>query len=203
MLFFSERLLSDQEWAELRAVLEAAWISAVRNLGGKALAQDVRGKDIAVTLGAVQKAAVGQYLAKVQDHYGEASSVSKEMARGDLKKVRQAHLTAFELAEGAVAGVATDVEAWWAYEAATKGRRAMAWSQGLKARFGVEDLEDEELAAADIDGDRLALIPIAEWVLVVRQGKETHLLDLAEDGGATAVHGFLAQLAYQLEGDRT
>jgi hypothetical protein len=190
LLFFADRCLSDAEWAELRDVLSDAWAAAVVRLG-----RDRPGEVVGVTLGKVYRADVGQYLAKVQDHYGEASTVGREMARGDVKRGRKRSRTPFELAEQAVAGVVPDLPLWWSYEQATKGRRAIEWSRGLKARFHVEDVEDEALAAADVDGDRVLFVDGPRWGLLVKSRQETHVLDLVEQGGAPAAHAFLAGLA--------
>lgn len=190
LLFFADVALTDEQWAELRDVLADAWASAVVRLG-----RDRPGEVVGVTLGKVYRADVGQYLAKVQDHYGEASTVGREMARGDVKKGRKRSRTPFELAELAVQGVTPELPLWWAYERATKGRRAIEWSRGLKARFSVEEVEDETLAAADVDGDRVLFVDGPQWGLLVKRAQETHLLDLVEQGGAPAAHDFLAGLA--------
>jgi hypothetical protein len=189
LLFFADEKLTERQWAELRDILAAAWAAAVVKLGA-GRPDDQHG----VTLGAVYAASVGQYLAKVQDHYGESSTIGLEMARGDAKKGRKRSRTPFEVAELAVAGVFHELHLWWEYESATKGRRAIEWSRGLKARFAIDDLEDDDLAAADVDGERLAWLDDGQWVLLVRRQQETHLLDLAEEGGAPAVHAFLAGL---------
>lgn len=199
LLFFAELALTDEQWADLLEVLSAAWAAAVVKLGRKRPADEV-----GVTLSRVQTAAVGQYLAKVQDHYGESSTVGLEMARGDAKKGRKRSRTPFELAEQASQGLATELELWWAYEEATKGRRAIEWSRGLKARFEVEEVTDEELAAADVDGEPVVHVDDDTWGLLVGTGKETHLLDLVEQGGAPAAHEFLLRLrtdATSPEGD--
>ncbi len=190
LLFFADQALGDAQWAQLRDVLADAWAAAVVRLG-----RDRPGDVVGVTLGRVYRADVGQYLAKVQDHYGEASTVGREMARGDVKRGRKRSRTPFELAEQAVQGVAPELPLWWSYEQATKGRRAIEWSRGLKARFAVDDVEDEALAAADVDGDRVAWVDGPRWGLLVARRQETHVLDLAEQGGGPAVHDFLAGLA--------
>lgn len=190
LLFFADVSLSDEQWSQLRDVLSDAWAAAVVRLG-----RDQPGEVVGVTLGKVYRADVGQYLAKVQDHYGEASTVGREMARGDVKKGRKRSRTPFELAEQAVQGVVPELPLWWAYEQATKSRRAIEWSRGLKARFSVEDVEDEALAAADVDGDRVLWVDGDRWGLLVKRGQETHVLDLVEQGGAPAAHDFLAGLA--------
>lgn len=190
LLFFADFDLTDDQWSELRDVLSDAWAAAVVRLG-----RDRPGEVVGVTLGKVYRADVGNYLAKVQDHYGEASTVGREMARGDVKKGRKRSRTPFELAEQAVSGVVPELPLWWSYEQATKGRRAIEWSRGLKARFHVEEVEDEALAAADVDGDQVLYVDGHRWGLLVKRQQETHVLDLVEQGGAPAAHAFLAGLA--------
>ena len=189
LLFFSDLLLSPDDWSAFRLILSDAWAAAVVRLG-----RPRPGDEVGVTLAPVYRAEVGQYLAKVQDHYGEASTVGREMARGDVKKGRKRSRTPFELAEAAVQGVMPELPLWWSYEAATKGRRAIEWSRGLKARYGVDEVEDEDLAAADVDGDRVAWVDGPCWGLLVKAGQETHLLDLVEQGGQPAAHEFLTRL---------
>ncbi len=189
LLFFADVALTDAQWDELRDVLSDAWAAAVVRLG-----RDRPGSEVGVTLGKVYRADVGKYLSKVQDHYGEASSVGREMARGDVKKGRKRSRTPFELAEQAVQGVMPELPLWWAYEQATKGRRAIEWSRGLKARYAVEEVDDEDLAAADVDGDQVLWVDGHRWGLLVKREQETHLLDLVEQGGAPAAHAFLAGL---------
>jgi len=190
LLIFAERDLSDEDWKRLRDAISDAWCAAVVRAGRKS-----PGAEVGVTLAKVHRAEVGTYLAKVQDHYGNESSVGREMARGDMKSGRKRSRTPFELAEGAAQGVMPDLALWWDYESATKGRRAIEWSRGLKARFDVAEVDDEDLAAADVDGDRVAWVDGAQWGLLVRRGQETHVLDLVEQGGQPAAHAFLAGLA--------
>lgn len=196
LLFFADLRLTDDQWSDLRQVLSDAWSAAVVRLG-----RDRPGEVVGVTLGQVYRADVGKYLAKVQDHYGEASTVGREMARGDVKKGRKRSRTPFELAEQAVSGVMPELPLWWSYEAATKGRRAIEWSRGLKARFDVEEVDDEALAAADVDGDRVLWVDGHQWGLLIKHGRETHVLDLVEQGGAPAAHDFLASLVQDEKGE--
>lgn len=189
LLFFANTDLSHSEWSELRDTLSDAWASAVVTLG-----RSRPGDVVGVTLGKVYRADVGKYLAKVQDHYGEASTIGKEMARGDVKRGRKRSRTPFEIAEQAVLGVVPDLPLWWAYEQATKGRRAIEWSRGLKARFDLSEKSDEDLAAEDAGGELVVHVDHVQWGLLITNGQETHLLDLVEQGGAPAAHRFLSTL---------
>jgi hypothetical protein len=196
LLLFAEGEVTPAEWASLRDLVSEVWAEVVVKAG-----RDRPGEEVGVTLAPVRTAEVGTYLAKVQDHYGNESSIGREMARGDVKKGRKKSRTPFELLEQAVYGVVPELPLWHDYEQATKGRRAIEWSRGLKARFAVEDLEDEDLAKADVDGAAVTTITKQQYALVVADGAEAHVLDLAEEGGGPAVHAFLARLQPR-QGDR-
>ena len=67
------------------------------------------------------------------------------------------------------------------YANAFKGRRQLYWSNGLKAKLGVEDFTDEELAAKDQEhASELAELTVNQWRLVLVNRCESALLDLAE-----------------------
>lgn len=194
VLLLTDRDTCESAWEHARGIFSRAWAHAVVRLGA-----DRPGEDVGVTLARVERAEIGQYLAKVQDHYGEPSSLGREMARGDVKRGRKRSRTPFELAEAAVQGVVPELPLWWTYEQATKGRRAIEWSRGLKARFDVAEVADEDLAAADVDGDRVVRVDGEQWGLLLRSRSETHVLDLVEQGGQPAAHAFLAGLARAYE----
>ena len=189
LLLFAEGTVTADDWAQLRGWLSDAWAEVVVKAG-----RDRPGEAVGVTLAPVRTAEVGAYLAKVQDHYGAESSIGREMARSDAKRGRKRSRTPFELLEQAVLGVVPELPLWHTYEAATKGRHAIDWSRGLKARFAVEDVDDEDLAQVDVDGEAVATLDAREYALIVQDGAEAHVLDLAEDGGGAAVHAFLSRL---------
>ncbi len=132
---------------------------------------------------------ISAYLSKVQDAYGQPSSVSKEMARGDLKTGRGKGRTPFELAESAVAGDPRDLGRWYEYERTMPGARAIEWSRHLKGRLGVLDVDDDQaLDRENSTGPVLASLSPQDFRMCVRYGQEWLLLDLAEEGGASAVY---------------
>lgn len=191
VLLFGERPLTEDERALLLAALYKAWTSAVLKLGREKAPDERHG----VTLREAKRAEIGNYLAKVQDQYGQETSIALEMARSDAKKGRKRSRTPFEILEGAADGLARDVRLWHEYEKATKGRRAIEWSRGLKARFAVVEVDDEDLAAADVDGERIAWVHAHQWRALIRSKQETAVLDAAEDTGAAGVHAVLATLS--------
>lgn len=200
-LIFTGRRLTDDEREVLFAALARAWARAMKSLGRTTGDVVDKGQRSGVTLREATRSEIGNYLAKIQDHYGNETSIALEMARSDAKKGRKKSRTPFEILERAAQGLADDVDLWHEYEAATKGRRAIEWSRGLKARFAIEEQADEELAAADVNGDYVAFVSRPSWYALVARKEETHLLDLAEDGGAPAVLDHLDHLDYPDQGD--
>jgi hypothetical protein len=102
------------------------------------------------------------------------------------------HRTPIEIARSAAAGNERDRNLWRDYEAATKGRHAVQWSRGLKARLGVGEPDDEDLATEDQAGEVIATLDIAEWADVRTHHLDTYLLDLAEADRDALDHQLLA-----------
>lgn len=92
---------------------------------------------------------LAQYLGKVQD--GKKWTASAELARGDVKGARGPNIAPFQLldsdSEGSEGiGPAPWRRRLWAeYVAATKARKALTWSRGLKARYDVGEKSDEDI----------------------------------------------------------
>jgi hypothetical protein len=186
LLLFTTRPLTAAERSQLQSVMFSAWRSyCVRR--GYAEPSEARGvllREVNLSRGADGLAA---YLTKVQDSYGTSSTIAREMARGDLKKGRKTSRTPFEIAESAANGDPRDVALWHEYEQATKGRRVIYVSPALTALYGVEDLADDDLAAAD-PAVAVAAVDAEEYRLVVRYRARARLLDAAERGGGEAVY---------------
>ena len=127
----------------------------------------------------------GEYIAKAQD---SGKHIGNEVARGDLKRGKLGSLTPFELIEYLQkTGDAAVVDLWREYEKATKHKAAISWSRGLKALLSVEDTTDEQLAAADVDGEDVAELPEASWKLIVQHGIEADVFEAIETGGFPAL----------------
>lgn len=100
-----------------------------------------------------------------------ASSASMEVARGDLKSARGDNRTPFQILESVVAvGDADDLDTWHEWEAASKGRRQVAWSVGLRAELlaAAVELSDEEVADLDTGGVEVARIGSGAWSMIVK-----------------------------------
>jgi hypothetical protein len=132
-----------------------------------------------------------QYVAKLQD----GRNVGREMTRGDLKAGRLGSLLPFELLDYFRAtGDLDALDVWHEFEHATHGRRAIEWSRGLRARLvpDVPELRDEEIAAEEIGGVDVCVLPAETWDAVVEHDLEVNVLEAAEAGGIDAVRAVLA-----------
>lgn len=153
--------LTPKELESLRSELSTLWQRAVVKLGGR-VPSLVHGVDVR---SADSPSGIADYVAKSQEHIGrERRSVAVELARGDLKQGRGGSLMPFELLDDR-SGASVVRSLWCEFVAATKGRRAFAWSRGLRSRLigDVEDLEDDQVLDRCESGRLVALIPAATW----------------------------------------
>lgn len=127
----------------------------------------------------------------------DASSAALELARGDLKAARAGNRTPFRiLSDVAAYGLADDVALWQEWERASKGRRQMTWSKGLRQELALDaEATDDELAALEegTADDDLVEIPAAAWRFVCRSGMRALLVEIAEsDETGHALRRYLA-----------
>lgn len=163
--------LEDHELAELTDRLAGRWATGIEDAGYRVpsaahglTCSEVRSRD-----------QVAAYTAKIDGGWG----VAREVTRHDLKAGRRHGQTPFALAADAVDGLAEAHRLWSEYETATRGRHAIQWSRGLKARLGVGERTDEDIAGEDQAGEVVALLDVVEWSYVVRWHLEGALLDAA------------------------
>lgn len=116
--------------------------------------------------------AAGDYVAK----WGADS----EIARGVLKQGRGGK-SPWQLLQDAATGDRRSAALFRAYFAAFKGARQLTHSRGLKALYGVEDVEDAEAAATDPDSVTAGTLTKPEYRAVRRAGLLCRVLELAEE----------------------
>ncbi|WP_295413292.1 hypothetical protein [uncultured Thiodictyon sp.] len=121
--------------------------------------------------------------------------IESEMTKGHIKNGKRGSLSPFQILD-----CATDPEAtpehrehsrllFLDYAQSTKGRRQLVWSPGLRDRFAVPELTDEEIASSvGEDSVLLASISLSDWEIIVRHDLLAVVLQLAEEGGADAVY---------------
>jgi hypothetical protein len=136
-----------------------------------------------------------QYVAKMGNkEWTLADEISKASSKGGRKGSR----SAWELLDCIVDPDATPqhqkrAEALFReYAEATKGRRQLVWSPGLKKRFAIVEMDDEELCAqAEEDSVLVAQISLDAWRSIRRQKYQVHILN-AVQFGAEAVNVLIA-----------
>ena len=134
------------------------------------------------------------YLAKQDDsrHWG----VDSEIAKASTKQGRAAGKHPFGLLALAQDGDKKAGAQFCEYAAAMRGKRQLYWSSGLKAKVGVDEQTDEELAEQERDqADLLGYLDTGDWRLIRAAGLRAQVLDAAEsNGGWVAVLHLLRAL---------
>jgi hypothetical protein len=132
------------------------------------------GVDVRVGQGALD--GLGKYLSKL----------TYESAGGRFKKGRKGGRTPFELLDDAINhGNADDWDAWFEWEAGSKGMRQITPSRKLWERAGLgKQSKDEEITEEDEGGDTLAHIAPSSWKWLYWHVGE--LLDVIEQQGTEA-----------------
>jgi hypothetical protein len=151
-------------------------------------------------------AALAEYMAKLGRSPEDARPLwgaAEELARAHSKKGRLARrMSPFDFLRAQfdedipVAQRIRYRELFADYVEAFKGVAQIFWSRGLKARFAVDDLSDEQTAEESREAaDALARLEPEQWArLFVRADHRASLLILAQAGGREAVRFFLASL---------
>lgn len=146
VVFFLSRGLTEKEAQTFGDELHGRWARYVHQRMGRT---PDRQHGVDVQRVDERGQVVAQYLAKLQDDHTTRWGVGAEMARSDVKNGRGDNLVPFQLLDSQAAEDELDDEArrfmWVEYVEATRGRRAITWSRGLKARFQVDEVTDEEI----------------------------------------------------------
>jgi hypothetical protein len=141
--FFAEPL-ADGERAEYWELVYRAWSASVVRQGMRRPSRE-RG----VRLLGVTDGEVGDYLTNI-----DPMGAGQELTALSTKDARRWGFGPFDLLRKVRdEGGSPWTELWWQYEKATRGRRMLGWSHGLRARLGVLDEEpDPEALGAPVVG---------------------------------------------------
>ena len=139
LLLLDEKMSAD-ELADFRSWIFNQWSNSVEKSGGK------RPNEQGLDLQQVDKKGkvLAKYISKIQDE--KKWTAGAELARADVKNGRGNSITPFQLLDEE-----TDIDAnkraalWREYYLATKGRRAITWSRGLKQRYEIGEQTDEDI----------------------------------------------------------
>lgn len=181
---FHEIILLDCQPSEAVGHIErlrSGWLACLAAVG-------LSGNDAAFHVQPAQ--AVGSYVAK----FGGA----EEIALQGNKRGRNGSRSPWQLLDDARDGDAQAAALWIEYALAFRGRRQLVWSNGLKARFGIDEKPDEELSgevepAPDAIALRAWVGSSEAWrqarrrrVALVRAAESGTSLDAAEVGQTDA-----------------
>ena len=166
----------DLEWLQEELLL--LWRRACRKSG---FAEPNAFHGVDVTVGED----VGGYIAK----WG----MSAELTKAHCKQGKEDRYTPWDLLRWhKETGDEQAAELFREYARAFYGARQLVWSRGLKARYGIGEQTDQELAERQEEEAVIVVrIPRADWLRVCRYRGRGKVLVLAEKGGASAVLRYL------------
>ena len=125
------------------------------------------------------------------------NTIALELARGDLKTGRLGRgRTPLEiLAAFCNTGDLDELRLWHEWETATKGRQFTRWSSGARKELLIEDLDDQELADAEVGGELVHEFTADEWhALVGTPGAMAKALRITETHGVLGLRHFLTRV---------
>lgn len=139
-LLFLDKPASSQDLNRLKKDLYFMWARAVEKVGG----QPVSWEAFDIQLISTGQENLASYIAKVH----EPDRIGLELSLSDIKTGRATgSLTPFQLLDLDTPEAA---RLWHEYVAATKGRAAIRWSRGLRARLGMQKEETDQEIAEDL-----------------------------------------------------
>nr|WP_277626671.1 protein rep [Arsenicicoccus piscis] len=162
----------------LAEALWPRWLKGLERQGYSAL----RGPGLDVRVASEAADAMGAYLTK---------SLVWETVAGMSKDGRLGGRSPFQLLdEVARTGDADALDLWHEWEQASKGKRQLTWSRGLRewARLG-EELTDEQVAEQTVEGEDVLVLDADAWRAVAPVAWQ--LLDVAEVAGVEGAKAWL------------
>jgi len=109
---------------------------------------------------------MGDYFTKASYTGARVESVGWEMTSTQTKSRTRASgsRTPWEVLADVAGGDADALDVWHEWEAGSKGKRALTWSRGLRARFGLGvEASDEDVAAVEVGTAADAGFVITDW----------------------------------------
>src|SRR5699024_5941954 len=101
-----------------------------------------------------------------------SKSVGFEMTGSITKRGRKGSRTPWQVLEDfGKTGDLEDWEVWEEYEQASKGKRALVWSPGLKDAFGIGEKDDEDIADEEVGDRDDTIFWITDWSVIAGDAK--------------------------------
>lgn len=123
--------------------------------------------------------------------------LSHEVAASTAKKGKDKGRTPAQILRAAYGGDVPAARLWAEYATAMKGKSVLRFSQGLKAAAGIDEVADEEAAAAPEDDRRklIDVIPGDLWEEAKTKGLDRDdLRQAAKEDGRKGIRAYLAML---------
>lgn len=202
VLLFLEAELDQADVDHLETELYDRWVAGVTSFGYR---QPTRRNGIDVErVGSID--ALGDYLTEL----AEGWSPNMELARLDLKAGRRGGRSPLELLASAynagdelaltpdVDQARRDLKLWREFEQASWRKNQLTWTPGLKRRFDVDELTDQELVDDDELASTLIELTIGEWLSLCRRAyAQARLFETLEAAGQDAAIKLLWRWGYQ------
>jgi hypothetical protein len=196
-LVFSEPGLTVDRLNALGQSMFGRWSAGVQSVGLRAPLPV--GSEWHIVTDDIEGTSMGRYFAKLDAGMSSAGAIGMELTQTQSKTARTVHSTRAVwslLDEGVLEGEAVPLRLWHEWERASKGRRQIATTRGLRELLGIVAVEktDEEIAAEVLGRreDTVAWITRAGWAVLVRR---PHLIEqvltTVENGGQAALSEFL------------
>lgn len=167
VIVFTQREISLED----EYILKGRWANCLKRAGFNVNLADVmeHGLDL------MRDCHASDYLTKLG--YG-SWGIEREVQGSSCKAGVDGSMTPFQLLEADKIGL------WQEYLIATKGKKQLVWSRGLKKWAGLLDKQDDELLEEDEldEGELLAVIPTVVWYRICRNGQRVEVLRQAEAG---------------------
>lgn len=191
-LYFFQKPVTQVQLDDLHAAEISAWVNKTERLGLQAPLGEAQHLHVVDGGGAAES--LGNYFTKNGTQTGD--SVAWELTSTQTKTGRRYAKTVspWILLAGARSGDADALDLWREYEKASKGKRALTYSRGLRRRFGLDvEASDEEIVETEIGTRDDAVFEIVDWLPVRRNpvlGAE--LLTVLRKSGIAAAQRFCA-----------
>lgn len=195
-LLFLERPLTDEQTADLRGRLFGRWQKELDRLGFSVL------EGVGLDLRPVTRDGIAAYFAK-NTYALEPGRAAYEVTGSTTKQLGKGGETPFQFLARMFDPATLEVtdrgllRLWHEWEQASKGRRQLTWSRGMRDLLELEkEREDTELAEDDtLEGAELVTFTLDEW-------RDYRLWEVAAAILDGAEGGYLHELLPFLERDR-
>lgn len=171
-LFFVDKGVDKKEF---ESFVLMRWLDSCKKAG--LVTEEQEDDFLAHSIRIIFECRASDYLAKYDS--SKNWGIDREIAKASSKHGKKSGYHPFRLADEGM------IEQFIEYTDAIKGKAQLFWSRGLKDEVGITDVEDGDIAEAEVqEEDRLIVtIDSIDWLYIIRElDMRSELLDLAEEG---------------------